>query len=400
MALQSFKEQFENSYEEIFQKILVGKDIANTRFEANLSYGATLKRVKYDISNVRVRSVTIGVDRTVDPVTDSTELITIDRNYGTTFAMSTREKVQAGPLNPATVIGAKVAHKTATFVDADILAETRNAFAQFDNGDLTSTVSSGVPVTLDTTSVPKLVSRMPAKLKANNIVLQNLVFVIDGYGSSDVIQYLLGKNINFMESVFKNGYLGPIMTADLYASENLTGEAVLAMATNPTAGDTVTIQGITFTFVSSIGTTAGNVLIGGSADATRANLTALINAPATTTANGVALSSADVIKIQDTLRLSAVNDNTANTMTITGIGSSRLAVSETLTASGDTWTKSFIHAYFGKKGSIDVVIQDKVDMEMRDEPKQRATNILSDVLYGVKTFYDGSQQFLDVLISA
>lgn len=398
--LTSFKEQFDNSYEEIFLKILVGKDIANTRFESALSYGATLKRVKYDISNVRVRAVTIGVDRTVDPVTDSTELITIDRNYGTTFAMSTREKVQAGPLNPAAVIGAKVAWKTATFVDADILTETRNAFADFDNGDLTATTSSGTPITLTSTTVPQMVSRMPAKLKANNQVLQNLVFVIDGYGSSDVIQYLLGKNINFAESVFKNGYAGPIMTADLYTSENLTGEAVLAMATQPTDGDTVTIQGIVFTFKTTLGSTAGQVLIGGSADAARDNLAALINAPATTTAQGVALSAANVIKIQDTLRLSATNDNTANTMTVIGIGSGRLAVSETFTDGTDTWSKTFIHAYFGKKGAIDVVIQDKVDMEMRDEPKQRATNILSDVLYGVKTFNDGAQQFLDVLIAA
>ena len=152
--------------------------------------------------------------------------------------------------------------------------------------------------------------------------------------------------------------------------------------------------------VESATSTAGQVLIGGSADAARANLAALINAPATTTAQGVALSAANVIKIQDTLRLSATNDNTANTMTVIGIGSGRLAVSETFTDGTDTWTKTFIHAYFGKKGAIDVVIQDKVDMEMRDEPKQRATNILSDVLYGVKTFNDGAQQFLDVLIAA
>jgi len=69
----------------------------------------------------------------------------------------------------------------------------------------------------------------------------------------------------------------------------LTGSAVLALATNPSNTETVTIQGQVFTFVSSIGTTEGNVLIGGSADATRANLAALINAPQTTTANGVAL---------------------------------------------------------------------------------------------------------------
>lgn len=70
-----------------------------------------------------------------------------------------------------------------------------------------------------------------------------------------------------------------------------------------------------FTFVSSIGTTAGNVLIGGSADATRANLEALINAPHTTTANGVALTGARLKRFR--ARASAVNNNTADTLTVT-----------------------------------------------------------------------------------
>lgn len=397
--LQSFKEQFDNSYEEIFQKVLVGKDIANTRFESNLSYGQTLKRVKYDISGVRVRPVTIGSDRTVDAVTDSTELITIDQNYGTTFPMSTKEKIQAGPLNPATEIGAKVAMKTAIFVDATILAEAQNAFADFDTGDLTTIAATGTPITLSSTTVPQMVSRMPAKLKRNNIVLQNLVFVTDGYGAADVIQYLLGKNINFTESVFKNGYAGPIMTADLYTSENLTGEALLGLATTPTDGDTVVINGVTFTFKTSLGTTPGNVAIGGSADQARANLKALIDAPATSTAAGYALSAANIIKIQD-LRITATDDASANTLKLVCVGSGRLVLSETFTDGTDAWTKNFIHGYFGKKGAIDVVVQDKVDMEMRDEPRQRATNIMSDVLFGVKTFNDGSQQFLDVLINA
>lgn len=398
--LTTFKEQFDNSYEEIFQKILVGKEIANTRFESSLEYGDSLKRVKYDISGVRVRAVTIGTDRVIDPVTDSSETITINTQVGTTFAISSKEKKQAGPLNPAAVIGAQVAWKTGVYVDGDILAETMNAFADFDTGDLTTMQSNGTPITLNTTNVPIMVSRMPAKLKRNNQILTNLVFVIDAYGSSDVIQYLLGKNISFAESVFKNGFMGPIMTADLYTSENLTGEAVLSLATQPTDGDTVTIGGVTFTFKTTLGSTPGNVLIGASADTARANLAALINAPQTTTSNGVALSTANQIIIQDTLRLTATNDNTANTMTIVGIGSGRLVVSENLTDGTDTWTKNFIHAYFGKKGAIDVVIQDKVDMEMRDEPRQRATNILSDCLYGVKTFWDGSQKFLDVLVAA
>lgn len=91
--------------------------------------------------------------------------------------------------------------------------------------------------------------------------------------------YFGAKVTDLGDKVSENGYFTKISGYQLYTSNNLTGSAVLALATNPTANDTVTIQGVTFTFVSSIGTTAGNVLIGASADASRANLAALLNAP-------------------------------------------------------------------------------------------------------------------------
>lgn len=398
MALSNFKQAFDNMYQEVFQKVLVGMVIANTRLEGGLVYGASVARVKYDISGVRVRSVTVGVDRTVDTVTDASEVLTVNREVGTTFALSSKEKVQAGPLNPGAIIGGKLAHKTATYVDADILFETTNAFAKFDNGDLTTLVSSGTPITMSSTTVPQLVSRAPAKLKRNNQVLTDLCWVADSYMASDFIQYLLGKNINYVESVFKNGFAGPIGSAELYVSENLTGTSILTGTGTFSDGEVIIVGGTTFTMKTTLSTgpaVAGEVLIGANLAASLTNLTAAINAPGTTSATFTALATADQINLQDNLRLSATTTSTV--ATLIGKGSGRLIVSET--AANASFTANYIHSYFGKKGAIDVVIQDQVDMEMRDEPKQRATNILSDTLYGVKTFTDGAQQFLDVLIA-
>jgi hypothetical protein len=397
MTLAIFKRAFENSYQDIFQKVLVGMKVASTRLQAGLKYGQSVDRAKMDISAVRVRAITIGTDRTVDALTDSRETMTIDRKYGTTFAISTYEKVQAGPLNPGSYAGAKVAHKLATFVDADILFETTNAFADFDNGDLTTTVSSGAGITLSSTTVPQLVTRAPAKLGRNNQTQTDLCFVVDNYAAADMAQYLLGKNIDLAGSVYKNGYTGSVSNAEMYVSENLTGEATLTSTGVFTNNQTITIGGVVFTTVTSIGATPGNVLIGADAAATITNLAALINNPGATTAQGVALSAANQVIIQDALRLSAVATS-ATVLTIVGKGSGRLTLSETQTNA--SWTSNVLHCYFGKKGAIDVVIQDQVDMEMRDESKQRATNILADILYGVETFDDGAQQFLDVLINA
>lgn len=197
-----------------------------------------------------------------------------------------------------------------------------------------------------------------------------------------------------------NGRWKEIAGFDLFVSNNLTGTAVLALATNPTANDTVTIQGVTFTFVSSIGSTAGNVLIGANVDATRANLATLINSPTATTSTGVALSTTNAKVF--TARVSAVNDNTADTLTVTFKGAGVLTVSKSLTAGGDTWTTALQkqHNYLGVKGNPVLVMQKTPSVEYRKEPKKLGGNILNGVLFGVKTFRDNSYQMVNVPIAS
>jgi hypothetical protein len=154
------------------------------------------------------------------------------------------------------------------------------------------------------------------------------------------------------------------------------------------------INGVTFTFVTTIGTTAGNVLRGVSEAATMAALVALINAPGTTTANGVALTAANQALISG---ITAATD-ASHTVTLTGVGTGRLVLSET--AANASWSSNYIHAYFGKKGAIDLVVQDMSSVDMRQTPDRRGTNVFSSYLGGIKTFADGAKKFLDVWIAA
>jgi len=61
---------------------------------------------------------------------------------------------------------------------------------------------------------------MPAKLRrgANQEIQTNLALVVDSYAASDVAQYLLGKNFDIAEAVFKNGYTGDISKRSVYVS--------------------------------------------------------------------------------------------------------------------------------------------------------------------------------------
>lgn len=397
MSLLQYKPQFDNAYQEIFQKVLVGKMICNTRFESVLKYGASVARVAYDISGVQVRSVTRGSASTIDSLTDSAETLTINLEKEAVFHISDGEATQAGPLNPGEVIGGQIAIKVAADLDYNIFKEVSNAYQTFDNGDLTTLASTGTPITLSSTTVPQMVTRMPAKLRRfANQTITNMALVVDAYAASDIEQFLLGKQFSIVESVFKNGYVGPIATANVYVSENLKSSATKTLASTPTDGDTVIINGVTFTFNTTLTTTAGSVLISGSAAAAGTNLVALINSPRTTTTYGTALSTANSDLINQISKIVAATGSSKVTLA----GAGRLVLGGSATVTTDTWSANTIHAYYGKMGAIDLVIQDLKEVDMRVTPDRRGTNVFSSYLAGIKTFSDGAKKFLDVQIAA
>lgn len=367
----------------------------NTRFESTLRFGESVERVAYDMSGVQVRTVTRGSASTIDTVTDSSELLTINLEKEAAFHISDGEAKQAGPLNPGQVIGKQIGRKVALDLDGRCFAEVTNALYNFDNGDLTTGTSSGTAITLSSTTVPQMTSRMSAKLrnKNNQEVMTNMVLVVDSYAASDITQYLLGKNIDLAGNVFKNGYTGDVNNAQLYVSENLSGEATLVSTGTFSDNDTVTVNGVVFTMKTTLGATAGNVLIGAAATNSIQNLVALINAPTTTTAQGVALTSTTDLETIGKITATATS---ATVMTIVGTGTGRLTLSKS--AANWTWATNFLHCYFGKKGAIDLVVQDMKEVEMRPTADRRGTNVFSSYLAGIKTFADGAKKFLDVLI--
>lgn len=396
-----FKEQFDNAYQAVFDKVLVAMEIANTRLEKKLDYGASVKRVKYSLAPIRVRNITIGVNRTIDQLNDSGETLLVNKNKGADFRVSKKEMIQAGPLNPAETIGAEVAKKLSRYIDADVFAEVKKAQQAFDTGDLTTMTSNGTPITLSTTNIPQLLAQGRAKLRRANQDLTNLALVIDSYGGSVIEQYVMSKNIDLAAAAFKNGYAGPVGGAELYLSENLLAEAIVTMSANPTNGQTFSINGFVYTFVAAIGATPGNVLIEAGVDATRDNLIDAIH-QTTGTAGTKYVAWTDVDPGYDQsnwvdLQLAAVDNDTTDQITITGTGSGRLVFGGNATY---TLTKNLIHSYYGKKGAIDVVIQDTAEVEMVDDPYQRAKIIRSDAIYGIFTFADGKPQYLDVQVQS
>lgn len=366
----------------------------NTRFESKLKFGESVERVAYNIDGVFVRDVTRGSDSTIDSVTDSSELLTINIEKEAVFRISDGEVTQAGPLNPGEVIGGKIAHKVAQALDYRCFSEVTNAANNFDNGDLTTLSSSGTAITLSSTTVPQMVTRMSAKLRyaAQQEEQTNMALVVDSYAAADIEQYLLGKDIDIAGAVFKNGYAGIVRNAQLYVSENLQGEVNLVVDVS-TADETITIFGVTFT-AKAVPAVAGEFDIAGSVNAQGAIMANMINGSATgqDSATGYFEVSADNRQILTNANVVATYTDATNTLTITAAG--RIIYSDTHSGA----VTNILHCYFGKKGAIDLVVQDLSPVDMRQESRQRATVVFSSFLAGVKTFADGAKKFLDVQI--
>ena len=392
MSLTDFRPEFDNSYQELFQKTLVSSQIANTRFKSTLRFGETIERVAYDISGVVVRDVTRGAASTIDTVTDSSELLTVNIEKEAVFHISDGEVTQAGLLNPGEVIGGKIAHKVSQNLDYQVFSEVRNAANTFDTGDLTTLNSSGTPITPSATTIPQMTTRMAAKLRyaENQEVSTNMALVVDSYLAADIEQYLMGKDIDIAGSVFKNGYAGVVRNAVMYVSENLQGE-VTQVVDVATADEVVTILGVTFT-AKATPSTAGEFDIAGSADAQGAIMADMINGTGTPSATSYIELSAANRAILTNAQVVATYTAATDTLTVTAAG--RLIYSTDMSGAVVKW----LNCYFGKKGAIDLVVQDLSPVDMRKTDDRRGTNVFSSLLAGIKTFADGSVKFLRVKI--
>lgn len=401
MALTDFRPEFDNAYQEVFQKALVAKEIMNTRFEPKLKFGESVERVAYDISGVQVRDVVRGSASTIDTVTDSSELLTINLEKEAVFHISDGEMTQAGPLNPGEVIGGQIALKVAIDLDGRCFAEVVNAESKFDNGDLTTTTSSGTAFSLTSTTVPQMVTRMAAKLRRaqNQEVLTNMALVVDSYAAADIEQYLLGKDIDLMGAVFKNGYAGVIRNAVLYVSESLTGQVTNTLGAASTADDTITISGVTWT-AKATPAAAGEFDVAGTASAQATIVADMINNTAAYAAGAGAANNYFEVSAANRaiLNRDGITATVAGAVVTIRSKSGRLSYAETGTAM--TFSNPLIHCYYGKKGAIDLVVQDMKPVDMRETSDRRGTNVFSSYLAGIKTFADGSKKFLDVLIAA
>jgi len=371
-------------------KSVVYKSIASSDEQDGLKRGLSVDRPYR--SDLRVQNYTKGTALTPQDINATSDKLTIDKQKAIDIYIDGVDKIQSN-YDLAMYWSDEMGMRLAEQADADVLYEAVNANNTVDDGSLGGT--SGAPLALSVNNVQLVASKINRKLDERNVPTDERFWVISPQIKDFLWQYVAGKESLFGDKTSEFGNMGKFAGLSLFVSNNLSGSAIWTPANNPTNGDTIVIGGVTFTFVSSIGSNPGNVLIAGSTALTLDNLVALINDPSTTNANQVGFTGQSL----DTVSNMVATDGTTY-LGVVHKGASYITVSGSDAA--DVWSKKAQRSLAGRKGAIDVVMQKLPTVESASmvSANKFGTTYLALSLYGVKTFNQGKNEIVDVQIDS
>lgn len=338
-------------------------------------------------SDLRVKTYTKGTAVTVTDVSSTDESLTVDTAKIVPFYVDDLDQLQ-NKWDTVNKFADDAADRLEEFIDADFLGEVAQADSSVDDGDIGGT--SGNAIVLSTSNVLSVFAAAGKKLNNLRIGMENRFAVVSPSVHQILVEYVGGKDTSLGDSTGTNGHVGKFMGFDLYMSVNTYYTATWTPADNPTEADTVTINGVVFTF-NATPSGAGSVDIGGSTAVSIDNLVAAINDSGTAGTTYIQLSDADRAALEGCV---ATDGTTNMTIAFEGGAEATLAASET----ADPWSAEVAHMMFGQKGAIDVVVQKSPTVVFKEVPDKLGKNVLPWMLYGLKTFDEGDAQLVDVQI--
>jgi hypothetical protein len=394
----SFPTRWSREMQERLEKMDIFRKQANFRLESDLKDGDTVKRVYR--SNIVPADYTRGTDVTFKDITDTAETLVVDKTPVMPFYVDdldalqshydTRERYTSDTVNDLNHI-----------IDGWYQAEVTNATNTIDAADFGGTAATGATIT--PANIQKMFALAQKKLARRNVKMGNLFANLTPDVYQALLEYLAGKESVLGDRTGENGSMGKYYGFDLFVTNSAYWTGRLLMATNPTNGDTITINGVVVTFVDTLSGGAGEVHITASADATRLNLASALNTPGTSVVEAAntgftAFSNDDQAKLYG---LTATDVAGSDWMNITYRGAGGIVVAETLTAAADVWSTTLCmnQLMFGEKGAVDFVIQKQPTVQIEKAESRLGFKVIPYTLFGKKTFQDGAKKLVNVKVN-
>lgn len=372
-------------------KTEVFRSLANFEEQAVLTNGQKVDRPYR--SDIVVENYTKGTALTAQDLTATSDQLTVDTVKAALLYVDDVDGIQ-NKYSSVNLWADEAGRRLGISTDGRFLYEAVSANDTIDDGDVGGTAGNGI--TVSTTNIVDIFGAINMKMDANNLPDEGRFFAISPQFYRVLWTFIQGKQTMLGDRTGATGMIGQYDGLELFKTNNLTGSARWTTGDGATPGntETLTIQGITLTWVSSIGSTAGNVLAEVDLATSIDNLVALINAGGVGDGvKNVSVSTANQRAMQDWV---AVDGTTYVEVRVKG--ASYLTVSGSQSA--DTWAAAtqIQHMLAGLKGAIDCVVQlrPRVQMASTVSAGKAGTNILPMTLFGVYTFYQGKNEIFDV----
>jgi len=385
-----FNEEFWSiNMQVVFQRESIAKVLANTEQRELLSKGDTLNKPYR--SHLQIKDYTPGTDVTVQDVSGTNEQLTVTNFKIVPFYVDDLDQLR-NKWDVAAKWAEDAGRQLNSHLAQQVAKEASNATSTVDDGDVGG--SAGTNITIGPTVIDKIFSAAHRKLDRLDINQAGRFALIGPRFLAEIRNYLGGKESALGDIVGQNGKVMNRFGFEIFYSNNIYYTATLGMATQVTESDTVSIEGVAFTF-NATPSGAGSVDIGATTAVSVDNLVAAINDSGTAGTTYIQLSDANRWKL---VRAGIVATDGTTEMTLVGYGD--IIVAETLSAAADVWSVQIQHNLFGLRGATDLVVQKEPSIAFKDDPDRLGKNIFSWMLYGIKTFADMKDALVDVKLNA
>lgn len=405
----AFKQVWDNLYEITHYKQPCYRAIASEKIEADIAPGDTFWR-EYT-SDFYVENLGADGSYNTQGLTDVQESLVINQQKDVAFYVAKPDLVKQ---HLPTVIkyGRKAHNRLFLQIDGDVLGQAyQSAGSVIDDGSLGGTSGNGLTPTQANIANIFVFSQQALQLQnveygpnekfSGDVKLDTTksmaVSIISPQLYAILLLYLGGKTTLLGDTVSKNGHAGLFMGFNLFVSNNLGWSGSLAIGATPTNGDTFTINGITFKFVTAT-TNPGEITISGTTTSI-ASAVAALNAPFTTSATFTALAGTAAQK-KALMNLTAATATGAISVIQTGWGS--VPVSQVMTSGLNVWTSALQkqHNVFGVNNSISLVIAQRPEFLENPVTGKVGKDFVTWTLYGYKVFTDQVPMLVDVQLNA
>lgn len=384
------QQKYTKTVQALLQESLIAMDLANMELRASFGNGTTINYPRPVYNNVS--QYTKYTAQTESDVEYTNETMTVDNIPQITFQYDPVDEIENG----YDVLGDQAknnAFRMRQYIEGKFFEAAVSSYAT----PAAVTVST---VATDATFAVKIYGDAIANLSNAGVDEKNLATVVDPFTFQKIGQGALGNTFNVADEVYKRGYKGEFNGTSLYVSANLTGTCILNFATNPTANDTITIAGVTWTY-KAVPAAAGEIDIGADAAATLLlTVAAINNANLYAAGAGSAAAYFEVTKANRSKLAGISVAASGTTIVLTSLRGYRV-VSSAMTAAADDWGAFSVKTIVMAKKSIDMVLQKNISLAIR-EGTGLAMKYTTWGKFGVKTFTEGADQiyFVPVILQA